>query len=131
MKEKFYFVCVLFSTFFADNWAMLFAQKLALENELPLHVCYCVPHKYLDASIRYYNFLLDGLKEVEKVLQNLNINFHLLHGEPDNEIVDFITKNNFGALVCDFIPLKVHSTWVKCIGTKLPKNCLYFQVINS
>lgn len=43
-----------------DNWAFLFAQKLALKNELPLHVCFCLIAKYLDASVRQFDFLVKG-----------------------------------------------------------------------
>lgn len=44
-----------------DNWAFLFAQKLALKNEVPLHVCFCLIAKYLDASVRQFHFLLKGI----------------------------------------------------------------------
>lgn len=30
-----------------DNWTFLFAQKLALKNQLPLHVCFCLLPKFL------------------------------------------------------------------------------------
>lgn len=43
-----------------DNWAFLFAQKLALKNKVPLHVCFCIIAKYLDASLRQFHFLLKG-----------------------------------------------------------------------
>lgn len=43
-----------------DNWAFLFAQKLALKNEVPLHVCFCLIAKYLDASVRQFHFLIKG-----------------------------------------------------------------------
>lgn len=43
-----------------DNWAFLYAQKLALKNEVPLHVCFCLIKKYLDASLRQFHFLIKG-----------------------------------------------------------------------
>lgn len=43
-----------------DNWAFLYAQKLALKNEVPLHVCFCLIAKYLDASVRQFHFLVKG-----------------------------------------------------------------------
>ena len=43
-----------------DNWAFLFAQKLALKNKVPLHVCFCLIAKYLDASVRQFDFLVKG-----------------------------------------------------------------------
>lgn len=53
--------------FSPDNWAFLYAQRLALKQELPLHVCFCLVPKFLDATIRHYSFMLRGLQEVAKV----------------------------------------------------------------
>lgn len=44
-----------------DNWAALYAQKLALKNHLPLHVCFCLLPRFLDATHRHFHFLLKGL----------------------------------------------------------------------
>ena len=52
---------------FLDNWALLYAQRLALKLEIPLHVCFCLVPKFLEATIRHFDFMLNGLKEVEKV----------------------------------------------------------------
>ncbi|KAG7171337.1 Deoxyribodipyrimidine photo-lyase-like 1 [Homarus americanus] len=43
-----------------DNWAMLFAQRLALKNKVSLHVAFCLIPKFLDATIRQYHFMLKG-----------------------------------------------------------------------
>lgn len=43
-----------------DNWAFLYAQHLALKNVVPLHVCFCLIAKYLDASVRQFHFLIKG-----------------------------------------------------------------------
>lgn len=51
----------------ADNWAFLYAQRLALKQELPLRVCFCLVPAFLDATIRHYGFMLRGLREVAKV----------------------------------------------------------------
>lgn len=53
--------------FSPDNWAFLYAQRLALKQELPLHICFCLVPKFLDATIRHYGFMLRGLQEVAKV----------------------------------------------------------------
>ena len=52
---------------FTDNWALLYAQRMALKQEVPLIVCFCLPSKYLHAAFRQYSFMITGLKEVEKV----------------------------------------------------------------
>ena len=50
-----------------DNWALLWAQRMALKQEVPLFVTFCMPSTYLDATIRQYRFMIEGLKQVEKV----------------------------------------------------------------
>ena len=57
---------------FTDNWALLYAQRMALKQEVPLIVCFCLPSKYLDAAFRQYSFMITGLQEVEKVFTSLN-----------------------------------------------------------
>ena len=58
-----------FVELFADNWAFLYAQKLALKLELQLHVCFCLVPKFLGATYRQFGFMLKGLKEVERVCE--------------------------------------------------------------
>ena len=52
---------------FTDNWALLYAQRMALKQQVPLIVIFCLPSKYLDAAFRQYSFMIKGLQEVEKV----------------------------------------------------------------
>ncbi len=47
-----------------DNWALLFAQELALENKKPLVVVFSLVPEFLSATIRHYGFMLKGLQEV-------------------------------------------------------------------
>lgn len=47
-----------------DNWAFIYAQKLALERNCPLYVFFCLVPKFLDATLRHYDFMLKGLREV-------------------------------------------------------------------
>lgn len=46
---------------------MIYAQKLALEQDMSLHVCFALPEKFREATIRQYGFMLRGLQDVEKV----------------------------------------------------------------
>ena len=61
----------------ADNWAMLYTQKLAMKLKVPMHVCFCLVPKFLEATQRHYNFMLKGLEEVEQV-HNINLQFCLV-----------------------------------------------------
>ena len=49
-----------------DNWALLEAQKIAIEQKVPLLVCFQFMGSYKKANIRQYQFLFEGLKETEK-----------------------------------------------------------------
>lgn len=58
-----------FMCLFLDNWALVHAQRLALKENLPLHICVClhVPKSEL-STLRHYSFMLKGLEEVAQVL---------------------------------------------------------------
>jgi deoxyribodipyrimidine photo-lyase len=102
-----------------DNWAMLYAQKLALKQQLPLHVAFCLVPTFLVAPLRAYRFMLKGLREVEKECQQLNIIFHLLIGQAENVLPKFTENYQVGTIVTDFAPLRVPRQWVENVGKKI------------
>ena len=40
-----------------DNWALLFAQAMALSRKESLAVLFCLAPKFLDGTIRQYGFM--------------------------------------------------------------------------
>jgi deoxyribodipyrimidine photo-lyase len=92
-----------------DNWALLEAQKIAVENKVPLLVCFNYHNAYQDANLRQYSFSFYGLQEVHKDLNKLNIQFYLLSGLADTTIPKFIEENKVGHLFTDFTPLKIYT----------------------
>jgi len=56
-----------------DNWALLFAQEMALKQKTSLGIVFCLGPKFLGATIRQYGFMLKGLQETEKNLKAGNI----------------------------------------------------------
>lgn len=111
-----------------DNWSLLYAQKLALKQNLPLHVCFCLVPTHLNATYRHYHFMLEGLKEVEKELNELNIPFHLLIGFAKDQVPKFVSENSMGAVICDFSPLRVSLSWVEDLKKNLPSTVPFAQV---
>ncbi|XP_040205599.1 deoxyribodipyrimidine photo-lyase-like isoform X3 [Rana temporaria] len=111
-----------------DNWAFLYAQRLAVKQKLPLHVVFCLVPKFLDATIRHYGFMLKGLKEVAEDCKELNIPFHLLIGYAKEVLPDFVKKHSICGVVADFSPLRVPMQWVKDVSERLPKNVPLVQV---
>jgi deoxyribodipyrimidine photo-lyase len=95
----------------ADNWALLFAQELALERKVPLAVVFCLVRGFLEATIRHYGFMLKGLREVEARLCGLGIPFFLVSGEPGCEVPRFLREHEVRSLVTDFDPLRLKREW--------------------
>lgn len=95
----------------ADNWALLYARQLADEHKAQLAVVFCLVPEYLEATIRQYGFMLEGLEDVEQNLAAKNIPFFLLLGNPADKLPAFLKKHKVGALVTDFNPLRINSQW--------------------
>lgn len=99
----------------SDNWALIYAQELALQLGSPLIVIFCLVPNFLGASIRQFSFMLKGLKETEEYLKKKNIVLKLLNGQPKEKIPGFVVRNKISALVTDFDPLRIKRTWKKDI----------------
>jgi deoxyribodipyrimidine photo-lyase len=102
-----------------DNWALLFAQQLALEKKLPLAVVFNLVPNFLEATIRQYGFMLKGLSELNDQVEQYNIPFFLLLGKPEEEIPKFIQNNNVSILVSDFDPLRIKRIWKREVAKKI------------
>ena len=48
-----------------DNWALLFSQKIAIKNKVPLIVCFQYLGNFPTSNIRQYDFLFKGIEELE------------------------------------------------------------------
>ncbi len=94
-----------------DNWALIFASELSLKYSIPLIVVFNVVPQFGYAGFRQYHFMLEGLKQVEKKLTDLNIQFKVLVGNASKNIVTFINDFQVGALVSDFDPMKLKKQW--------------------
>uniref|UniRef100_A0A0A9WTY5 Deoxyribodipyrimidine photo-lyase n=3 Tax=Lygus hesperus TaxID=30085 RepID=A0A0A9WTY5_LYGHE len=115
-----------------DNWALLYAQKLALKFKLPLRVCFCTLPKYMDATIRHSMFMLRGLEEVNTELEKLKIPFHLLYCNNKEEVaqnvLNLVDDHDAGCVVVDFSPLRIARAWLDDLKEILPKDVPLCQV---
>lgn len=94
-----------------DNWALLYAQQLALDHQAPLAVVFNLVPRFLQAAYRQYDFMLRGLQETAARLSQLHIPFFLLQGEPADTLPAFLEHCKAGALVTDFDPLRLKRQW--------------------
>ncbi|XP_057365381.1 deoxyribodipyrimidine photo-lyase-like [Daphnia carinata] len=111
-----------------DNWALLYAQRLALKMKLPLHVCFCLVPTFLGATIRQFGFMLKGLEEVEAECQKLQIQFHLLKGDSQTCVPNLIKKLKLDAVVADFSPLRVPLSWIDKVKESIPEDVPFCQI---
>jgi len=105
-----------------DNNAIYYAQSVASKHNIPLKVVFNLVPKFLDATIRQYGFMINGLKEVEQSLRALEIPFHLLMGDPKVNIPKFVKDHDASLLVTDFSPLRVGLGWIQHVAQSLDEN---------
>ena len=63
--------------------------------------------------------MIEGLKEVEATLRAKSIPFHLLRGNPVENITAFVSQHKAVCLVTDFSPLRVPLSWVNSVAARL------------
>lgn len=94
-----------------DNWALLYAQQLAIERQQQLIVVFCLVPNFLEASIRQYGFMLRGLAETFQVLTKHHIPCYLLQGQPHEILPPWLIQHNASLLVTDFDPVTIKKYW--------------------
>ena len=102
-----------------DNWALFYAQEIAIKESKELIVIFNLVSDFLEATIRQYGFMIKGLQEVEEELFNFKIPFILLRGKPEIEIPKFLSDINASSLISDFDPLKIKRIWKREVAKKI------------
>jgi len=102
-----------------DNWALLYAQELALTRKEPLFVVFCIIPTFLNATMRQYAFMVTGLQEVESTLRRKNIPLYVVCGKPEEVIPRFVREHKIGVVVTDFDPLRIKQRWKEAIQGKI------------
>ncbi|MDH7605860.1 MAG: deoxyribodipyrimidine photo-lyase, partial [Melioribacter sp.] len=102
-----------------DNWALIYAYEMAIEKDSPLIVIFNIVPSFLNATIRQYSFMIEGLKKVKKNLDELNIGFYLLIGNPEDTIPELLRNVEASLLIVDFNPLKIARRWKKYVAEKI------------
>lgn len=94
-----------------DNWALLFAQAMALDGGVPLGVVFALDVSFPNATARSFGFMLRGLEQTARTLLEKNVAFFLLEGDPPVKIAAFARQVGAGAIVSDFDPLRTKRDW--------------------
>ncbi len=100
-----------------DNWALIYAQEIALEYKQPLAIVHNLKASYLGGGMRQFDFKVRGLQEVEAQAKKKNIPFILFYGERAvRSMVQFLHTEKIGALITDFSPLNINRKWVNTVS---------------
>lgn len=109
-----------------DNWALLFAQEIAVEHKQPLIVACPIAADYPDAPERQIRFMASGLTEVEKRLAKLRIPFRATMEVTESSLPPLIAEMGAGVLVTDFSPLRESRKWKEALVKKV--NLPFYEV---
>jgi deoxyribodipyrimidine photo-lyase len=102
-----------------DNYALLFSQQLAFDNNTFLVIVFALQSNFLGSTLRQFDFMINGLIKIEKSLNELNIPFFVLFGKPEITIPDFINEVDAKIIVSDFDPIKIKRIWKREIAKKI------------
>eukprot|EP01063_Lacrimia_lanifica_P003248 TRINITY_DN11726_c0_g1_i1.p1 TRINITY_DN11726_c0_g1~~TRINITY_DN11726_c0_g1_i1.p1 ORF type:complete len:568 (+),score=174.60 TRINITY_DN11726_c0_g1_i1:59-1705(+) len=92
-----------------DNWALLYAQQLAVAQKVPLAVVHgLAPGRY---TARQSAFALAGLEETAGRLQTLGIPLFVFNKAPAVDVAGFVAEHGVGTLVVDYSPLRAERAW--------------------
>ncbi|MBN2521473.1 MAG: deoxyribodipyrimidine photo-lyase, partial [Bacteroidales bacterium] len=94
-----------------SNWSLIYAQLIAEKKREDFAVIFNLVPDFLEAGYRQYDFMIKGLQKIEYKLEEKNIPFYILSGNPKKSIVQFLKSINAGALITDFDPLKIKRKW--------------------
>lgn len=112
------------------NWALLYAQQLAREQQQPLIVVYNLVTSFLGGTARHLTFKVDALQEIEATLQKKEIPFFVLvdtDGKKSaQDIISFVKKQKAGAVVTDMSPLRLPQQWLRDVSQGL--SCAVYEV---
>lgn len=99
------------------NHALEYAVIEANRLNLPLVVLFCLIPDFPDAQYRHYVFMVQGLIEVKKALNERGISMFLMQGEPEMSVVSF--ANDAALLVTDRGYLRMQRQWRTEIASKV------------
>lgn len=102
-----------------DNWGLLYAQKWAIQKRVPLLILFVLRPAFLEATLRSYAFMLEGLKELHESASLMNIPFLLEMGEPEEVISRLIKREKISLVVTDFSPLRLCREWKERVAQSL------------
>ncbi|MGA1306743.1 MAG: deoxyribodipyrimidine photo-lyase [Candidatus Kapaibacteriota bacterium] len=109
------------------NWALLAALNESKKRNVDFKIVFTLVPQFLDATLRQFDFMLQGISEAQKEAHALGIPFHfILEKDPAKAVISFAKKVHAGAVYTDFDPLKIKLKWKLDAVKSL--ECPFFEV---
>lgn len=93
------------------NHALAYALDEANKNSLPLLVCFGISTNFPDANLRHYQFMIEGLKELNTEFKKMGIDFLISIDKPSELAIKLSKKAK--AVICDAGYSKIQKNWKK------------------
>ena len=94
-----------------DNFALLYAQELALKHKQPLLVLFNIDSQFPNFNSRNSSFMINNLEFVDQTLSSLNISMIITNGSIAKNIPSILDEYSISVLITDFSPLKITKKW--------------------
>lgn len=103
-----------------DNWSVVFASDMARQHQRPLVIVFTLANEFQGATLRQYDFMIQGLQESALHAGQLNVPFVLLTGNNPSELVSSYAKQvDAHCVISDFDPLRIKRTWKRDLANKI------------
>ncbi|KAA3457664.1 deoxyribodipyrimidine photo-lyase [Gossypium australe] len=89
-----------------DNWALIHAVDQANKANVPVAIAFNLFDQFLGAKARQLGFMLKGLRQLQKSIEQTQIPFFLFQGTAEETIPKFLGECKASLLVTDFSPLR-------------------------
>ncbi|MBN2090899.1 deoxyribodipyrimidine photo-lyase [candidate division KSB1 bacterium] len=106
------------------NHALEAAILKANELNKPLLVIFGITDNFPEANERHYRFMLEGLRETQRVLKNRNIRMLILHESPERAALKVASQADLVITDCGY--LRIQRDWRIYVAERV--DCLMVQV---
>lgn len=113
-----------------DNFALIEAQNHALAEKSPLIVMFNLFPKTGIRCLQHYDFMVEGLKEVQENLAKLNINFLVTFGDAKENMKIVVERFQPSAIYFDYSPLHAPTETRKKIAAEIDIPCYLVDTHN-
>lgn len=99
-----------------DNWALLYALQHATNLNQQLEIVFVLSEQFAGATLRQYQFMIDGLQILSNQARLFGIPFSIEFGLPSDVFRRLHSDKTIGLLVTDFSPLKIARKWKETVA---------------